>query len=247
MCCSKGKILFFLALNLSFVAHADEFILKPSIVASINIEASFANAGQTQTLDLTPQVTKTYTANNLLNVLPAGELFVGLKNGLPANLEGQLGLAFAVSGRTTLSGNIWDDADPAFDNYTYQYSVSHLALSLKAKIAGDWDFPIKPWVGATVGVGFNMSSGFTNTPTIPQVLPSANFADNTVTALSYSLSTGAAYKLDSQWELGVGYEFSDWGSSQLGAVPGGTNLGPSLSHLFTHSVLFSVTYVLGLL
>jgi len=240
---TKGKILF-LILNFYLTAHAEEFTFKPSLVTSLNIGASFQSAGQQQTLALTPSVTKTYTSNNLTSTLPTGELFVGIRNSLPANLDAQLGLAFSATGNAMLSGNIWDDGDPAFNNYTYQYTVGHIALGLKGKITGDWDFPIMPWLSASIAIGFNNACNFSNTPTIPQALASPNFANSTTTTFSYAIGAGAQYKFNPHWQFGVGYEFSDWGASQLGAVPGGTAPGLSLSHLFTHSVLLNITYLL---
>lgn len=42
---------------------------------------------------------------------------------------------------------------------------------------------------------------------------------------------------------GIGYEFADWGRSQLNRAPGQTlNSGLSLSHLYTNGFLFNLTY-----
>jgi len=241
-----GKIAFFLLLSTSYlpIVRAQESSFKPSFVASLSIGASFENAGQQQTIDLTPSVTKSYTASNLLDTLPAGELFVGFQNALPWSLEAQLGLAFLGTGHAVLTGDIWDDGDPTFDNYTYQYSVSRMALGLKGKVMGNWNFPVMPWIGATVALGFNKASSFSNTPTIPQAIASPNFTDNTTTVFTYAVSAGVEYKFSPRWQFGMGYEFSDWGAHSLGAVAGGTSPGLSLSHLFTHSVLLNVTYAL---
>ena len=43
--------------------------------------------------------------------------------------------------------------------------------------------------------------------------------------------------------VGVGYEFSDWGKSQLGRAPGQTiNSGLALSHFYTNAFQPNVTY-----
>jgi hypothetical protein len=43
-------------------------------------------------------------------------------------------------------------------------------------------------------------------------------------------------------KIGDGYEFADWGQSQLGRASGQTlSPGLSLNHLYTHGVLFNLT------
>jgi opacity protein-like surface antigen len=219
-------------------------LLKSSFVSSLSIGPTWESAGQAQTLNLTPEITKTYTANKPTNTSPTGELFLGIRNSLPKQLEGQFGLAFVATGNATLSGNIWDDANPAFNNYTYQYKISHIAAALKGKLLGNWDLPIMPWISASLGVGFNKAYGFSNTPIIYEAVPSPNFTSNTTTAFTYTIGIGAERQLNPHWQIGAGYEFSDWGKSQLGSIAGrNSNQGLSLSHLYTNSILFNITYL----
>jgi hypothetical protein len=246
MLISYEKRLFIFIISVVYlpVAHATEnnpdqnliSQLKSSFVMSLSVGPSRESAGETQTLNLTPDIIKTYTASKPTNTLPSGELFLGIKNALPKQLEGQIGLAFVATGNATLSGDIWDDADPTFDNYTYQYKVSHTAIALKGKLLGSWGLSVSPWISATLGVGFNKAYGFDNTPTIYEAVKTPNFASNTITAFTYAIGMGIQHQLDSHWQIGAGYEFSDWGKSQLA-------LGLSLSHLYTNSVLINLTYL----
>jgi opacity protein-like surface antigen len=199
-------------------------------------------AGQTQTINLAPDVVKTYTANQPTNVFPSAELFVGLKNALPKQLEGQLGLVLITTADATLSGNVWDDGMAEFNNYTYQYNVTRTAVGLKGKLLGQWGSPIIPWISATLGMSFNQAHNFSSTPTIFEAVAMPNFASNTTTAFTYAVGIGGQYQLKPNWQLGAGYEFSDWGKSQLGSA-GNTSNGPSLSHLYSNSLLFNLTYV----
>lgn len=65
-----------------------------------------------------------------------------------------------------------------------------------------------------------------------------------VTAFVYTLSAGIQKALNSRWQVGAGYEFADWGQSQLGRASGQTlNSGLSLKHLYTNGILFNLTYV----
>ena len=219
-------------------------LLQSSFVTSLSIGPSWESAGQTQTINLAPDIIKTYTANKPTNSLPSGEIFLGIKNSLPKQLEGQVGLAFIATGNATLSGDIWDAAEPTFNNYTYKYKVNHTAILLKGKLLGNWNFPIIPWISASLGVGFNKAYDFNNTPTIYEAVQTPNFSSNTTTTFSYAVGIGIQRQLIPHWQIGIGYEFSDWGKSQLGSVSGeNSNQGPSLSHLYTNSILFNITYM----
>lgn len=71
----------------------------------------------------------------------------------------------------------------------------------------------------------------------------SNFASNTTTAFTYTLGAGVQRHLNPHWQVGIGYEFSDWGSSQLNRASGQTlNSGLLLSHLYTNELLFNLTY-----
>ena len=72
---------------------------------------------------------------------------------------------FATLGAATLSGNIWDDADPQFNNYTYQYHIKHSQIALKGKLLGNLGWPVMPWIGVQLReLDLIESYGFTNTP-----------------------------------------------------------------------------------
>ena len=101
-----------------------------------------------------------------------------------------------------------------------------------------------PWVGASLGVSFNRAYDFTNTPLIFEALPSSNYTNHTKTAFTYTLGAGAQRSISEHWQLGVGYEFADWGKSELGRAFGQSmNSGLALNHLYTNGVLFNLTYI----
>ncbi|MDI1351992.1 MAG: hypothetical protein PSV35_04365 [bacterium] len=63
---------------------------------------------------------KTYAKINKSNVLVDGELFYGWQHGFNSFYQGQLGLAVAGTSNAKLKGDIWEDADPDFNNYVYK-------------------------------------------------------------------------------------------------------------------------------
>ena len=219
-------------------------IFKSSGVATLSLGPVWESNGDTQTLYLAPNIEKTYAGNHTSHALLDGEIFLGIQKPLRENLEGQIGLAVATTDNASLSGNIWDDADPLFNNYTYSYRVRHTHVAIKGKLLADRGYVVTPWVSGSLGVGFNQAHGFSNTPTISQAAVMPNFASNTTTAFTYTLGAGLERHLNQHWQVGLGYEFADWGRSQLNRASGQTlNNGLSLSHLYTNGFLFNLTYL----
>jgi hypothetical protein len=218
--------------------------LPSSFVATLSMGAGWEHANQAQTLNLAPDIIKTYTANHSTNSLPLGEIFLGIRHPLARQWEGQIGLAFMATGNAKLSGDIWDDADPAFNNYTYKYKVKRTALDLKGKLSGPCYFSFIPWVSAALGLGWNKAYDFSSTPTIFEAVQTPGFSSKTTTALTYTLGIGIQRQLNTHWQVGAGYEFSNWGKVKLGNTPAeNTDQKLSLSHFYTNSILVNLTYI----
>ncbi|CAM2975491.1 outer membrane protein [Legionella worsleiensis] len=202
------------------------------------------NEGKTQTLFLTPDIEKTYSAQQSSQVIPDGELFLGIQKKWHSFLTGQIGVAVATTGKGRLQGVIWDDADPQFDNYVYNYKVQHTHVALKGKLLSDVGFIVTPWVSASVGAGFNQASDFLSRPVIYEAVPTPEFNNQTKTAFTYTLGAGVQRQVGKNWQVGVGYEFADWGKNQLGrAFEQTLGTGLSLEHFYTHGVMIHVAAV----
>jgi opacity protein-like surface antigen len=235
----------FIGIN-AFAGTMDSFNTISDLpwVVSLSAGPAWANAGDTQTFNLTQTDSKTYAAHDATNTLFAGELFLGMQRTLMPQLQGQFGLAVAKTGDAQLQGTIWDDADPAFANYNYDYYVQTTRIAAKAKLLLDKGFWMTPWISASVGVGLNRAHSFDSTPLIPQAAASNNFSGNTQTSFSYTLGVGFQKSICANWEIGIGYEFADWGRSQLGTAPGQTTGSSiSLNHLYTQGLMFNLTYL----
>ena len=154
---------------------------------------------------------------------------------------GQIGLAFAAASNANLSGDIWDDADPDFNNSFYNYQVQHERVSIKGKLLMDAGKVVTPYVSGSVGAGFNRSHAYTITPRIFQEIPGPLFGNKNITAFSYTAGIGLQKAVTNHVQVGVGYEFASWGRSQL--APGDTiSNGLSLSNLYTNSLQFSISF-----
>jgi len=218
-------------------------VFKSSWVATLALGPVWESAGNTQSFYLAPNIEKTYAANHASYALVDGEGFLGIQQSLREKLKGQIGLAVVTTGNASLSGRIWDDADSQFNNYTYHYQVRHTHLALKGKLLAERGYILTPWVSGSLGVGFNQAHDFSNTPTITQAVVMPNFSSNTTTAFTYTLGVGIERYLNQHWQVGLGYEFADWGKSGLGRASGQIlNTGLSLAHLYTNGFLFNLTY-----
>ncbi|MCC5791883.1 MAG: outer membrane beta-barrel protein [Legionellaceae bacterium] len=217
---------------------------QQSWVATISAGPVWARGGKTQTFFLDPAIEKTYTVRKSSNALASGELFVGMQWALSSRWLGQMGLAVAASGNARVRGEIWDDADPEFNNYLYQYKVRNTRIAVKGKLLYDKGYWAMPWVSASLGAGRNRAHRFTNTPVIFEALANPNFTNHSRTAFTYTLGAGLQTALNEHWQVGLGYEFADWGKSALGRADGQTrNSGPKLNHLYTNGVLLNLTYL----
>lgn len=117
-------------------------------------------------------------------------------------------------------------------------------MAAKGTLLANTGFWLIPWVSGSIGVGFNNAHGFHSTPTLFEALPIPDFAAHTQTALTYTLGAGVQKALNPHWQVGVGYEFADWGKSQLGRAAGQTqNSGLTLNHFYTNGALFNLTYI----
>jgi opacity protein-like surface antigen len=219
-------------------------IFKSSGVATLSVGPVWESAGKTQTFYLAPNIEKTYSANKSSHALVDGELFLGIQKSLREKLDGQIGLAVATTGNALLSGHIWDNAEPQFNNYQYNYKIIHTHVAVKGKLLSDRGYIATPWINGSLGVGFNQAHSFNNTPTLSEALAMPNFASNTTTAFTYTVGAGFQRNLNQHWQAGIGYEFADWGKSSLNRASGQTmHTGLSLNHLYTNGFLLNLTYL----
>ena len=215
-----------------------------SWVGTLSAGPVWEHGGSTHTFYLAPTIQKAYVANQSTHALFDGEVFLGLQKSLSQTVQGQLGLAVGATGNAALSGVIWDDALPKFKNHAYQYTIQHTHVAVKGKLLADAGFWLIPWISGSLGIGFNNAHSYTNAPIVLPAIANPDFALHTQTAFTYTVGAGVQKALNSHWQVGVGYEFADWGKSELGRAFGQTmNSGLKVNHLYTNGALFNLTYV----
>ena len=213
------------------------------LVSTLSVGPVWGQAGNTQSFYLTPEIAKTFAANQTTNTLASGELFVGMQKTISTSLTAQVGLAIAATSAASVSGLIWDDEVPRFANHSYSYKAQYSHVAVKSKILMDKGSVFTPWLSGSLGLGFNSAYDFQNTPLIYEAVANPNFTSNTQLAFTYSIGVGLQKALNQHWFTGVGYEFADWGQSRLGRASEQTlNNGIALNHFYTNGLLFNLTY-----
>ena len=212
--------------------------------ATLSAGPAWADAGKTQTFYLQPMTQKSYVADKKTDVIAVVEIFSGAQHPLKYGVDGQLGLAVVTAGKVKLSGSVWDDALPQFNNFNYKYNIQHTHIAAKGKLLKDIEYGLKPYISGSLGVGFNDARSFSATPTIFEAVATPSFQSNTTTAFVYTAGVGVQRSVINQhWQAGIGYEFADWGKSQLNRSFEQTmGQGLSLNHLYINSLQFSLSY-----
>ena len=239
----KCRRFFCLGLTASVFAP---LVQASTLVATVNAGPAWYNAGETQTINLQPEFPNTYDATRATHALASGEFVLSLQRPLTASSLAQLGLALSMDSAARVQGDVWELADPVFNNFNYQYKVTHKQVAVKGKLLSTaFSETILPYLSASVGVGFNKSYHFTMTPKIYAAIPVPAFQANTQTSLAYTLGVGVQRSINQHWQAGVGYEFANWGKSQLARAPGQilSTSGLQLQHFYTHELQLSVSYL----
>lgn len=218
---------------------------KPLIMLSAG--PAWQSGFKTQTLTLQPGVQNTYVPNNAYTALGSGAIFLAVEAPFYQTLKGALGVALTGSGSAKMSGNIWQDANPNFSNFTYNYKVNQFRVAFKARIVETepkYTFKsLQPYLSGEVGGGFNRSTGYLTTQTIDTAVLQPLFKNNTVSSVTYAFGAGLQGKVNSHVQVAVGYEIADWGKYQLGPANGQTTQGGlGASNLYVNELQFSILY-----
>lgn len=212
---------------------------------TLSIGPAWNKNGTTQTLNLLPNLSNTYYAKHNRNILPFGEIFLGVQNRLNHLLYNQIGLEIGGGSKAELKGNIFEYNNPKLNNATYSYNISELRFLAKTKFLIDIDYyGTMPFISAGLGLGFNKSYNFVISPVSQVEVSNQLFTTRTKNVLTYMLGFGLEEKLNDNWRSSIGYEFADWGTSQLGKAKIQKNgYGLLVNNVHINAILLSLTYI----
>ncbi|MDF1828408.1 MAG: SPOR domain-containing protein [Legionellaceae bacterium] len=214
---------------------------------TLNVGPGWSDAGKTQIVTVQPDIQSTYVKTNSTRAVAVGEIYAGYEQFIADNYKAQFGVAVQAASNLDLTGDVLIDSDPNFNNMFYTYSINHLAFALKGKLLSAHDtqrfFALRPYLSGSVGLGFNQSHKFgLNAKIFEQVVPPL-FKSHTTTAFTYTLGAGLQKRVSPDWIVGVGYDFADWGKSNLAAATGQTfGGGLALNHVYMNELQFGFTY-----
>lgn len=211
-----------------------------SKIATLSLGSAWVNPHPTEIIQVKPDLKNQYRGASNSQALVDGELFLGVQRAVHHNFLGQIGVAVAAVSEAQLKGDqlsLYGDT-----NLLYAYNVNHTHLALKAKVLAEPDDIISPYVSGSLGVGFNHAYDFYVKPMNANGT-SVLFQSNTTTAFTYTLGAGIQTDLNAAWQIGVGYEFADWGTSGLGRAAVQTlGDGLQLNHLYSNELQLNLTY-----
>ena len=215
----------------------------PSYIFSIGAGAMWASEDQNQVIALFPEIDKAYVGGDDGDAVFNGELFGGVVREF-SGMQAALGVAVAINSSIGFGGDVWEDADPDFNNYFYHYRVRSTRVSLKGKLSKEMSMGIAPFVSASIGAAVNNARSYGEVAKIPEEVVPPPFRNRSTTQLTYALGIGLQKAIDEHVAVGIGYEYADLGSATLGRAFGQPqNAGPHLSNITTHSAMLYVSYV----
>ncbi|MFZ4076625.1 MAG: SPOR domain-containing protein [Legionellaceae bacterium] len=211
-----------------------------SKIATLSLGSAWVNPHPTEIIQIKPNLKNEYRGTSNGQALVDGELFLGVQRAVHHNFLGQIGLAVAAVSEAQLKGDqVSHDGN---NNLLYAYNVNHTHLALKAKLLAEPDDIISPYVSGSLGVGLNHAYDFYVKPMTADGR-SVLFESNTTTALTYTLGAGIQTDLNASWQIGVGYEFADWGRAGLGRAAVQTlGDGLQLNHVYSNELQLNLTY-----
>ncbi len=226
---------------LIFAIHGSSF----AYVITYNVGPAWYAPYGKQVLNLDIDTLNTYTINNAPLTLINNELFFAKQAQLKSNLAGQIGFSLNHNSNAKIGGDIWQEASPEFNNFNYDYYVSHSAVTIKGKLLFT-KFNTQPYISASAGVARNRAFAFNQTAKISEAVTSYSFTANSLAAFTYTVEAGVQHMLSNNWAVGLGYEFADLGKSKLGpAYLQPNNNVPYLNYLYINQLQFNISYFLN--
>ncbi|STX30183.1 Opacity protein and related surface antigens [Legionella beliardensis] len=213
-------------------------------VVTLSGGPAWSNNRHTQIINLEPDLVKAYVGRKKTSTLGNGEFFIGVQRALNFRFDGQLGIAFSASSDVRLKGDVWDDADPEFNNFKYKYSIYNTRAAVKTKLLlTDISF-FQPYLSGSIGISYNHARSFSLTPKISTQLTPPGFNSHREPSFAYTLGTGVQKVIDTNWRVGLGYEFADWGRGKLSPTLEQTvGTGLQVNNIYIHQLQFSLSYI----
>lgn len=202
-------------------------------IMTISAGPAWENNGDPKTFTVPPAIEQHYTVDDGTNTLLQGEIFFASGFDVAPTWHMNLGLALGAVEVAEISGHVLQDG---VDVGTYQYNVSHLRGVVKDQILFNFGSPFQPWASVSLGASFNHAYHYTS-----DIEPT--FRSEIMPTFTYGLGIGFQYVFSDNFQIGIGYEFTDWGMNELDEPVGYTgNDYLSSKHFYTNALMFNFAY-----
>lgn len=212
--------------------------------------ASFnSKAGQSKYFPATNEVFSYYNYHDY-NIRQTDSIFggsVGSEFLLNPKWALQGSISYYQPSTFNVKGIVTQGVDTSSENqYSYKYAIQVHQLLIESKLLYNLQY-YHPYLSAGVGTAWNKSKNYTVNIQPPFTTFSNQFKDGTHASFSYSLGFGVDRNITEYVRLGVGYRFTDFGSSETGhgiIDTVRTSHALSQSHLYTNLLLAQFTVLL---
>jgi opacity protein-like surface antigen len=213
-------------------------------VVSISLGSDRATVYSTKTITFITPFQNSYMGTNHYDTEPVIGLFLGGENNF---LHGawQWGVSYFQSSSFEEDGNVNQFANPAFNNFTYQYQIKSRRVSLEGKLSALFLQIWRPYLSASAGEALNYAYAYTETPLSSAAVPmSPSFAGHTTKSFTYSAGIGIDVEVAEHLRVGAGYRYLNLGNASLGVTPlQADNHTMGNSHIHANEFLAQLTYI----
>lgn len=247
----RGVITFCLSFLLLTTLYADNFEINNRSVGKrawypvISVGGALINVhiAQTQTLSGggDPQVRNIYTPQHLNTNEILFSLVVGAEYLVNNSFITQFGLSYSIIPSNNVTGTLQQSLGTASNNYNYQYAITTQQVLAEGKLLYKLNKHILPYVSLGLGTAFNHAGNYSATPENETAGPAPVFAAHDQTNFSYSLALGVEIPIQSQLRVGIGYQYSNFGSLSLASQNNSGQL--QNKNYYANAVLAKLTYL----
>lgn len=216
-----------------------------SQVISIAIGSDRVRLGLTKNIEFMPPFQNTYTSSSSFDTQMVAGLFYGFEKAFRQQCAWQLGIGYYQNSAFTSQGNVYQFADPAFNNLRYNFQIISRRVLLETKLLRTFKKLYHPYLTAGIGESVNSAYGYKEEPINTDGVPmSQPFANHTTHSFTYSAGLGLDVNITDNIRIGASYRYLDLGRARLNPSPlqqSTTKL--SYTHLYTNEFLMQLSYV----
>lgn len=199
------------------------------------------NSGATPPFNQDIYTTKQH--NQTILLLAAGKRFSSSNRWVPFV---SFGLNYQYSLTSNIGGQVFQYSSPAFENYSYHWTLNSNVLLANAKLNFIEFHGVSPYVNAGFGGAFNLMSGYTEAPLagVTAVRDSPDFQDQWNIKFAYQVGMGVDYQITKPMILTFGYLYQQLGKMKSGhGTSSWSSQQLNLNSLNANSIFLSMTYV----